>query len=101
MTDVKQTKDIKKLKKEVKKLQQGSEKKWYDVDKPSTAIPLAGTVQPLLALTLWDGTNTNRQNQREGNSINMLSYTVKGQVYIDQNFASPDNNNKVRIMLVQ
>ena len=99
--DRKQNKEIKKLKTQVKKLSKGDEKKWYDIDKSSTAIPLAGTVQPLLALDLWDGTNTNRQNQREGNSINMLSYTIKGQVYIDQYFASPDVNNKVRIMLVQ
>ena len=31
----------------------------------------------------------------------MLSYRINGEVYIDQNFASPDYNNKVRIMLVQ
>lgn len=99
--DAKQNKEIKKLKTQVKRLSKGDEKKWYDIDKPSTAIPLSGSIQPLLALDLWDGTNTNRQNQREGNSINMLSYTIKGQVYIDQYFASPDTNNKVRIMLVQ
>lgn len=99
--DAKQNKAIKKLKKEVKKLSKSEEKKWYDIDKSSTAIPLSGSVQPLLALDLWDGTNTNRQNQREGNSINMLSYKIHGQVYIDQSFASPDSNNKVRIMLIQ
>lgn len=101
MSEAKQTSEIKKLKKEVKKLNKGTEKKWYDKDQPSTAIPLAGTVQPLLNLDLWDGTNTNRQHQREGQSINMLSYKIKGQVYLDQNFTSPDANNKVRIMLVQ
>lgn len=99
--DAKQNKEIRKLKIQVRKLAKGDEKKWYDIDAPSTAIPLSGSIQPLLALNLWDGTNTNRQNQREGNSLNMLSYTIKGQVYIDQNFASPDVNNKVRIMLVQ
>jgi hypothetical protein len=99
--DAKQNKDIRKLKKEVKKLSKADEKKWFDIDKSSTAIPLSGSIQPLLALDLWDGTNTNRQNQREGNSINMLSYKIKGQVYLDQFFASPDANNKVRIMLVQ
>lgn len=99
--DSKQNAAIKKLKTQVKKLSKSEEKKWYDTDKPSTAIPLAGTVQPLLGLDLWDGTNTNRQNQREGNSINMLSYKIKGQIYIDQNFTSPDSNNKVRVMLVQ
>jgi len=96
-----QDKQIRILKKQVKKLSKSEEKKWYDIDKSSTAIPLSGTIQPLLALNIWDGTNTNRQNQREGNSINLLSYKIKGQVYIDKDFASPDSNNKVRIMLVQ
>jgi hypothetical protein len=99
--DAKQNAAIKKLKTQVKKLSKGDEKKWYDIDKSSTAVPLAGTVQPLLALDLWDNTNTNRHFQREGNSINIQSYSIKGQVYIDQYFASPDTNNKVRIMLVQ
>ena len=101
-TDAKQNKEIKKLKKEVKKLAKSEEKKWYDISKPSTAVPLAGTVQPLLALNVWGGTdNTARQNEREGQSINLTSYKIQGQVYIDQGFASPDSNNKVRIMLVQ
>ena len=100
-TNKRQDKEIKKLKTQVKKLSKGDEKKWYDIDKPSTAIPLAGTVQPLLALDLWAGDNTLRQHQKEGNTINITSLNIKGQVYIDQNFASPDFNNKVRIMLVQ
>lgn len=100
-TNKRQDKEIKKLKTQVKKLSKGDEKKWYDIDKPSTAIPLSGTVQPLLALDLWAGDNTLRQHQREGNTINITSLNIKGQVYIDQNFASPDVNNKVRIMLVQ
>lgn len=100
--DKSQDKAIKKLKKQVKKLSKSEEKKWYDIDKPSTAIPLAGSIQPLLALNVWGGTdNTARQNEREGQSLNMLSYKINGQVYIDQDFASPDSNNKVRIMLVQ
>ena len=102
MSDVKQTIEIKKLKKTVKKLSKGTEKKWYDIDKPSTAIPLAGSVQPLLALNVWGGTNNEaRLHEREKNSINITSLNIKGQVYLDQNFASPDANNKVRIMLVQ
>ncbi len=100
--DVKQNKQIKKLQKQVKKLSKSEEKKWYDRDVPSTAIPLAGTIQPLLALNVWGGTDNNaRSNEREGQSINMLSYKINGQVYLDQDFASPDANNKVRIMLVQ
>ena len=99
--DAKQNKEIRKLKKQVKKLNKADEKKWFDIDKPSTAIPLSGSIQPLLALNVWDNNNTNRQNEREGNSLNMVSYKIKGQVYTDQNFASPDSNNKVRIMLVQ
>ena len=100
--DAKQNKEIRKLKTQVRKLSKGDEKKWFDIDKPSTAIPLAGTVQPLLNLNVWGGTdNTAKQNERTGQSINVMSYKIKGQVYIDQYFASPDTNNKVRIMLVQ
>lgn len=99
--DAKQNKEIRKLKTQVRKLSKGDEKKWYDIDKPSTAIPLSGSIQPMLALNVWAGSNSARQNEREGNSINIVSYQIKGQVYIDQGFASPDYNNKVRIMLVQ
>lgn len=100
--DTKQNKEIKKLKKQVKKLSKSEEKKWYDKDQPSTAVPLAGTIQPMLNLNVWGGTdNTARSNEREGQSINVLSYRIQGQVYIDQNFASPDSNNKVRILVVQ
>jgi len=101
MSDVKQTKEIKKLKTQVKKLSKADEKKWYDIDQSSTAIPLSGSVQPMLALNVWAGSNEQRQHEREGNTINVTSLNIKGQVYIDQNFASPDSNNKVRIMLVQ
>jgi len=101
MSEVKQTKEIKKLKTQVKKLSKADEKKWYDIDKASTAVPLAGSVQPLLALNVWAGNNEQRQHEREGNTLNVTSLNIKGQVYIDQNFASPDSNNKVRIMLVQ
>lgn len=99
--DIRQNAEIKKLKKKVSKLAKADEKKWYDTNRPSTAISTTGLVQPLLGLTVWSGNNTLRQNEREGNTINMLSYRINGEVYIDQNFASPDSNNKVRIMLVQ
>jgi hypothetical protein len=99
--DARQNSEIKKLKTQVKKLNSGIEKKFYDIDKSSTAVPLSGTIQPLLALNIWDGVNTNVLNERQGQSLNMLSYTIKGQVYIDAGFTSPDANNKVRIMLVQ
>jgi len=100
-TDAKQNKEIKKLKTQVKKLSKADEKKWYDIDQSSTAVPLAGSVQPMLALNVWAGNNEQRQHEREGNTLNVTSLNIKGQVYIDQNFASPDSNNKVRIMLVQ
>jgi len=100
-TDAKQNKEIKKLKTQVKKLTKADEKKWYDIDQSSTAVPLAGSVQPMLALNVWAGNNEQRQHEREGNTLNVTSLNIKGQVYIDQNFASPDSNNKVRIMLVQ
>lgn len=99
--DKRQDKDLTKLRSQVRKLLKADEKKWYDTNRPSTAISTTGLVQPLLGLTVWSGDNTLRQNEREGNTINMLSYRINGEVYIDQNFASPDANNKVRIMLVQ
>ena len=99
--DRKQDKEINKLKKEVAKLNNSDEKKWFDIDKSSTAIALSGSIQPLLALNVWAGNNEQRQHEREGNSIVIDSYRINGQVYIDQDFASPDYNNKVRIMLVQ
>lgn len=100
--DRRQNAEIKKLKKKVSKLAKADEKKWYDTNQPSTAISTTGLVQPLLGLTVWGGTNnTLRQHEREGNTINMLSYRINGEVYIDQGFASPDANNKVRILLVQ
>jgi hypothetical protein len=55
----------------------------------------------MLALNVWAGNNEQRQHEREGNSITMLSLKFDGLVYIDQGFASPDANNIVRIMLVQ
>nr|AGA18274.1 hypothetical protein [uncultured marine virus] len=101
-TDKKQNKDIKRLKTEVKRLKQGEEIKWYDIAKSSTAISSSGSIQPLLALDVWtSGNNTTRQNSREGNSINMLSYKLRGEVYIDPAFASPDASNKIRVLLVQ
>lgn len=100
-TDVKQNREIATLKKEVKKIKQAEEKKWFDMAKPSTAISTSGVIEPLLALNVWAGNNTARQNEREGNAINLLSYKIKGEVYIDKDFASPDSNNKVRLLLVQ
>ena len=96
-----QNREIKKLKTQVKKLNQAEEKKWFDIAKASTAISTSGTIQPLLALNVYAGNNTAKQNEREGNSINMTSYKIKGEVYIDKDFASPDSNNKVRLLLVQ
>ncbi len=99
--DATQDKQIKKLKTEVSKLKKADEKKWYDTDRPSTAISTAGFVQPMLALNVWAGNNEQRQHEREGNSITMISLKFDGLAYIDQGFASPDANNIVRIMLVQ
>jgi hypothetical protein len=101
--DKKQDKEIKQLKKEVKTLKKDDEKKWYDQNQSSLAVSTSGAILPLLGLPIYDGSdvNSNKQNEREGNKINMLSYKLHGEVYIDQNFASPDSNNKVRIIVVQ
>ena len=55
----------------------------------------------MLGLNVWAGNNEQRQHEREGNSITMLSLKFDGLVYIDQGFASPDYNNIVRVLLVQ
>ena len=99
--DATQDKQIKKLKTEVSKLKKADEKKWFDTDRPSTAIANTGFVQPMLGLNVWAGNNEQRQHEREGNSITMLSLKFDGLVYIYAGFASPDANNIVRIMLVQ
>ncbi len=99
--DATQDKQIKRLKTEVSKLKKADEKKWYDTNRPSTAISSAGFVQPMLGLNVWAGNNEQRQHEREGNSITMLSLKFDGLVYIDQGFASPDFNNIVRVLLVQ
>jgi len=101
--DKKQDKEIKQLKKTVKTLKNSEEKKWYDYNHPSTAVSTSGVIQPLLALNIYDGTDANSKklNEREGNKLTMLSYKLQGEVYINQNFASPDSNNKVRILMVQ
>ena len=55
----------------------------------------------MLDLDVWSGSNTLRQNQREGNTIVLTSLKFDGLVYIDQNFVNPDYNNIVRLILVQ
>lgn len=99
--DAKQNKQIKKLKTQVAKLVKADEKKWYDTQVTSQAVSSSGAVNPMLGLNVWAGSNTNRQNEREGNTLVVTSLKFDGLVYIDQSFASPDFNNIVRIMLVQ
>lgn len=100
-TDLVQNKKIKKLQTEVKKLKKADEKKWNDRVQSSKAISTTVALDPMLNLDVWAGNNTNRQNEREGNTIVMTSLKFDGLVYIDQNFASPDANNIVRLILVQ
>ncbi len=103
--DKKQNKEINQLKKKVSKLSKSEEKKWYDTNQLSKAISTTPAVDPFLGLTVWNSAASNanetRQNSRSGNSIVMTSLKLDGLVYIDQNFASPDVNNIVRLLLVQ
>lgn len=99
--DAKQNKQIKKLKTQVAKLSKADEKKWYDTNVTSQAVSTSGAVNPMLGLNVWAGSNTARQNEREGNTIVITSLKFDGLAYIDKDFASPDANNIVRIMLVQ
>lgn len=103
--DKKQNKEINKLKKKVKTLEKTDEKKWYDTNQLSKAISTTPAVDPFLGLTVWNSAaanaNETKQNSRSGNSIVMTSLKLDGLVYIDQDFASPDSNNIVRLLLVQ
>ena len=99
--DIVQNKKIKKLQTDVKKLKQADEKKWNDRVQNSKAISTTSALDPMLNLNVWAGNNTLRQNEREGNTIVMTSLKFDGLVYLDQNFASPDSNNIVRLILVQ
>lgn len=103
--DKKQNKEINKLKKAVAKCCKVTEKKWYDTNQLSKAISTTPSVDPFLGLTVWNSAASNaneiRSNSRAGNSIVMTSLKLDGLVYIDQNFASPDVNNIVRLLLVQ
>lgn len=101
MSEVKQTKEIKKLKTQVAKLRKADEKKWYDTQVTSQAVSSTGAVNPMLGLNVFAGNNTNRQHEREGNSIVITSLRFDGLAYIDKDFASPDANNIVRLLLVQ
>ena len=98
--DRKQNKAIKVLKTQVKALTKADEKKYKDegiLQSPST------TVQkwPINTFTVWGGTDNNvRHEQREGQSVVMTSLRMRGLVEILQNAASPDENNRVRIMVV-
>ncbi len=99
--DAKQNKEITKLKTQVRKLAKADEKKWYDTVQPSQAVDTGGVVTPMLDLNVWGGNNANRQHEREGNTLVVDSLKFDGLVYIDPGFASPDENNIVRLMLVQ
>jgi hypothetical protein len=102
LVDVMQNKEIKKLKKDVKKLKEADEKKWLDRIQNSKAISTTSALDPMLDLTVWGGTdNDARQNQREGNTLLLTSLKFDGLVYIDKGFANPDANNIVRLILVQ
>jgi len=103
--DKKQNKEISKLKKAIEKCCSVTEKKWNDTNQSSKAISTTPSVDPFLGLTVWNSgasnANETKQFSRSGNSIVMTSLKLDGIVYIDKDFASPDANNIIRLMLVQ
>lgn len=97
--DAKQNQEIADLKKDVKSLMETNELKYldrYEDHNVSTGV----SIIPLNNPTLWAGSNTTRHQQREGASFLTTSYRLRGLVYIDPNAASPDLNNRVRMMVV-
>lgn len=97
--DAKQNKQIKKLKTDVKKLKQSEEVKY--LDRPISFSP---STTPVLSacenLVVFGGNQSLRHEQREGQQITILSYRCKGMVQILPQSTSPDNDNRVRLMLV-
>lgn len=99
--DKKQSQQIAQLKKQVAKLTNADEKKWYDFNQNSKPVTTAGFIQPLLGLDVWAGSNEFRHKQREGNTLVITSLKMDGEAYIDKDFAAPDSNNIIRLILVQ
>lgn len=97
--DAKQNKAIKKLKTEVKKLAVTIEKKYWD-KQISLSVSSAPYIYPLNDLALFTGNQQDRHKQREGQSIVLTSFRLRGLVEIVQNAVSPDLNNRIRLMIV-
>ena len=97
--DVQQNRKIKTLQTAVARLTKGDEVKYLDrvfTYSPSTS----GLVIPINDMQLFAGTQSVRHEQREGQSVVSTQFLAKGNVYIDQNAASPDSDNRVRMMVV-
>jgi len=97
--DAKQNKAIKKLKTDVKSIKKADEKKYIDTAR-SLVISTTPLSVDLNALAVWGGVNTTRHYQREGTSIVMTQFLMKGMVEIANSGLSLDVDNRVRILVV-
>lgn len=100
--DAKQNKEIKVLKKQVKKLTKVSEKKWLDENGTYT-ISSTPFVVNLTAPDVYVDTNSNKHRTREGNSIVLTNMTFKGilQMQPAGTVAPLDASNRIRIIVVR
>lgn len=97
--DVQQNRKIRTLQTAVAKLTKGDEVKYLDRVFTYSAST-SGLVIPLNDMQLFAGTQSVRHEQREGQSVVSTQLLAKGTVYIDQTATSPDENNRVRVMVV-
>lgn len=97
--DAKQNKQIKKLKVAVKSIKKTEEKKYLDTVRSLTISSTASSTD-LNNLPVWNGANSSRHEQREGTSVVMTRFLMKGVVEIANSGLSIDVDNRVRIMVV-
>ncbi len=81
--DKKQNKEIKVLQKQVKALGMTVERKWIDkIYYQNSTGPLTTTdsVFPINGIPVFNGVNQNRHGERQGLTINMRSYKIRGTI---------------------
>ena len=109
--DKKQDKEIAVLKKQVKALGKSVERKYVDkVYYQQSTGPLTTTdsIFPINAIAVFNGNNALRHQQRQGQTINMRSYKLRGTINMDPmpvidsggNTVNPPPNAQCRLMLV-
>lgn len=101
--DRKQSKQISKLKREVKTLIKKTELKHNDDQAMGqSGITWLGHIEPLLEIPVWNANNSTRMTTREGLAINLKSLRVNATVEILAD-SSADSNpfNQMRVMCIR